>query len=259
MRSIAALVAALLLACSASASDRAPQVRVPILLYHRFDPSATGLTTITTQNFASHLSYLAENGYRVIPLRELVDFLMGHAPAPAPHSVVITVDDGHRSVYTELFPMVKKSRIPVTLFIYPSAISHASYALTWDELRELHASGLFDVQSHTYWHPNFKVERRRLAPEQFDEFVNFQLTRSKATLEQKIGCHVDFLAWPFGIYDDELIEMATRAGYIAGFTIERRAVQESDPIMALPRFLIDGSMDSRAFGRMLESALGEKP
>lgn len=259
MKSTTAFLSALLLACAAKGTDRAVQVRVPVLVYHRFDPSVAGPTTITTANFQSHLSYLAENGFRVIPLRELVDFLLGHAPAPAPRSIVITVDDGHQSVYTDLFPLVKKARIPVTLFIYPSAISHATYALTWDELRELHASGLFDIQSHTYWHPNFKVERRRLDPRKYDEFVSFQLTKSKTTLQRMLDCQVDLLAWPFGIYDDELIKMATRAGYIAGFTIERRAVQKSDSIMALPRFLIEGSMDRRAFGRMLQSALGEKP
>jgi peptidoglycan/xylan/chitin deacetylase (PgdA/CDA1 family) len=33
-------------------------------------------------------------------------------------SVVITVDDGHRSVYTHMFPLVKQYRVPVTLFVH---------------------------------------------------------------------------------------------------------------------------------------------
>jgi peptidoglycan/xylan/chitin deacetylase (PgdA/CDA1 family) len=250
------IVSALLLGPSALAADH-KQLRVPILVYHRFNPAASGPTTITTTNFQSHLNFLAENGYRVIRLRELVDFLLGHAPAPSPRSVVMTVDDGHRSVYSEMLPLVQKARIPVTLFIYPSAISHASYALTWPELQELTASGLFDVQSHTFWHPNFKIERRRLDPRKYQELVTFQLTQSKATLERMLGCRVDLLAWPFGIYDDELIQMAAHSGYVAAFTIERRAVRESDSIMALPRFLIEGSMNRRAFEHMLQAA--EKP
>ncbi len=255
MRWTTAFFCVLLAACSAIGAEHAQKVRVPILVYHRFDPAAAGSTTITPTNFESHLNYLTENGYHVIRLRELVDYLRGHAPAPAPHSIVITADDGHRSVYTEMFPLVKKFKIPVTLFIYPSAISHASYALTWDELRELKATGLFDVQSHTYWHPNFKLERRRVGPRKYEEFVTFQLTQSKATLERMLRCRVDLLAWPFGIYDDQLMQIAAHAGYIAGFTIERRAVQPSDSIMALPRFLIEDSMDMRAFERMLQAAL----
>jgi peptidoglycan/xylan/chitin deacetylase (PgdA/CDA1 family) len=257
MKWTTAIVSALLLASSALAVDPTARLRVPILVYHRFGPGAAGPTTITTTNFQSYLNFLAENGYRVIRLRELVDFLLGHAPAPSPRSVVMTVDDGHRSVYSEMLPLVQKARIPVTLFIYPSAISHASYALTWPELQELTASGLFDVQSHTFWHPNFKIERRRLDPRKYQELVTFQLTQSKATLERMLGCRVDLLAWPFGIYDDELIQMAAHSGYVAAFTIERRAVRESDSIMALPRFLIEGSMNRRAFEHMLQAA--EKP
>jgi peptidoglycan/xylan/chitin deacetylase (PgdA/CDA1 family) len=106
-------------------------VHVPILLYHRFGPVATDSMTVTTTLFESQLKYLRDNGYKVIPLRELVDYYLGKRPAPNPHSVVITVDDGHISVYGEMFPLVRRYNIPVTLFIYPSAISNAPYAMTW--------------------------------------------------------------------------------------------------------------------------------
>lgn len=56
-----------------------------------------------------------------------------------------------------MFPLLKKYQIPATLFIYPSAISNASYALTWDQLKEMKETGLIDVQSHTFWHPNFRA------------------------------------------------------------------------------------------------------
>jgi peptidoglycan/xylan/chitin deacetylase (PgdA/CDA1 family) len=50
---------------------------------------------------------------------------------------VITVDDGHLSVVREMLPLVREFNVPVTLFIYPSAISNASYALTWEDLRSI--------------------------------------------------------------------------------------------------------------------------
>jgi hypothetical protein len=52
--------------------------------------------------------------------------------------------------------------IPVSLFIYPSAISNASYELTWKQLKEMHASGLVDIESHTYWHPDLSMEKSHL-------------------------------------------------------------------------------------------------
>ena len=139
----------------------ASTVKVPILLYHRFGPVAADGMTTTTPVFQSHLEYLRANGYKVIPLRQLVDYYLHKGPPPPPKSVVITVDDGHKTVYTDMLPLVRKYRIPVTLFIYPSAISNASYAMTWDQLRELQKTGLFDMQGHTYWHPNFKQERKK--------------------------------------------------------------------------------------------------
>lgn len=177
--------------------------------------------TIRISEFAAELKYLRDNSYRVIPARQLVDYLRnGGAPPPA-HSVVITDDDAHRSVFSDMAPLVEKYRIPVTLFVYPSAISNASYAMTWEQLEELKRSGLFDIQSHTCWHPNFKVERKRLAPEAYQRFVREQLVKSRTVLERRLGGRVDMLAWPFGIYDDELIRIAEQCGYAAGFTLER--------------------------------------
>ena len=86
-----------------------------------------------------------------------------------------------------MLPLVKKYRIPVTLFIYPSAISNASYAMTWDQLREIKKTGLFDIQGHTYWHPNFRKERKRLSPEEYEKFVDMQLIKSKERLEKELG------------------------------------------------------------------------
>jgi peptidoglycan/xylan/chitin deacetylase (PgdA/CDA1 family) len=140
-----------------------------------------------------------------------------------------------------MFPIVKRYRVPVTLFLYPSAISNASYAMTWDELREMKETGLFDFQSHTYWHPNFRKEKKRLKPEEYETFLEMQLKKSKEKLEKELTVKVTMLAWPFGIYDDELIKKAVEAGYLAGFTMERRYASPSDNIMALPRYLMVNS------------------
>ena len=75
-----------------------PMVQVPILLYHRFGPAINGMT-VTTGVFESHLKYLNDHGYPVIPLRNLVDYLLKEGPPPGNRSVIITIDDGHRSVY----------------------------------------------------------------------------------------------------------------------------------------------------------------
>lgn len=243
---LAALI--LLLPLSASAES----FRVPILLYHRFGATVVDGMTITTPVFEAQMKYLHDNGYKVIPLRQLVDFYHGKTPAPGPKSVVIVEDDAHKSVYSDMLPIIKKYHYPVTIFAYPSAISNAKYALTWDQMRELAKTGLFDVQSHTYWHPNFKKERRKLRQSALDTFVTTQLTKSKARLEAELKSKVDMLAWPFGIYDDYLIRKAKEAGYVATFTIERRHATGSDSVFKLPRYLLVNADSGRVFTQLLE-------
>ncbi len=211
---------------------------VPILLYHRLGAVSSNEMTVTTPVFEAQLKLIEERGYKVIPLAALVAAL-GDSAVPMPErAVVLTVDDGHRTVYSDMFPLIQRLKIPVTLFIYPSAISNADYAMTWAQLSEMKASGLIDIQSHTFWHPNFNVEKKRLAPAAYENFVQNQFLKSKAVLEQRLGSKVDLLAWPFGIHDDQLAQWARAAGYVAAFTIERRPVARSDKIMALPRFIV---------------------
>jgi len=243
---------------SAAPAATAGRVAVPILVYHRFGAAVTDSMTVADDTFAWQLQYLKDRGYTVIPLHDLVDFLRGRGSAPPPRSVVITADDGHRSVYSDMLPLIKPYGFHVTLFIYPSAISNASYALTWPRLAELIHTGLFDVQSHTYWHPNFHQDKKRLAPPQYDAFVHMQLAKSRNVLESRLGIHVDLLAWPFGIYDDDLMARAQAEGYVAALSIERRPATSADPLMELPRYLMTNADRGPAFGELLKDQVFAK-
>lgn len=234
------------------------EVCAPILLYHRLGPAVVDSMTVTTSTFESNLKYLKDHGYTVVPLRQLVDYFLKKGRTLPPKPVVIVADDGHKSVYSVMFPLIKKYRIPVTLFIYPSAISNAAYAMTWDQLREMRRSEFVDIQSHTYWHPNFKKDRKRMGPGEYKKFVDMQLRKSMEKLERETGGTVDMLAWPFGIYDEELIRKAREAGYIAAFTIVRRHACSSDDLMTLPRYLMVDADRGKEFERLLANAAAKR-
>lgn len=254
-RLISALFLFQTLACHGGEPVQRKEVPVPILLYHRFGPVVADSMTVQTSVLVSQLDYLQHQGYTVIPLRRLLSFRAGETASLPERSVVITVDDGHESVFTVLFPLVRRYHIPVTLFIYPSAISNANYALTWPQLEEMKHSGLVDIQSHTYWHPNFKREKKRLSEPDYVNFVRDQLRKSREVLTKKLGGPVDMLAWPYGIYDDGLIKDAREAGYIAGFGMARHPVGPADSPMALPRYLMINPVQGRVFEKLLTQAL----
>jgi len=209
--------------------------------------------TIRTSTFRWQLEYLREQGYQIIPLRSWIAWRLNAGPLPPARSVVITADDGHQSVFTDMLPLVREFGVPVTLFIYPSAISNATYAMTWEQLRTLSTTGLFDIQSHSYWHPNFATEKRRLPQAEYRALALTQLTRSKALLEHRLGVNIDVIAWPFGVYDQDLLRIGGDAGYIAGVTLDRRVAIASDDIMALPRFLVTDAASGSHFAALLPS------
>ncbi len=218
--------------------ERFPEEGVPILLYHRFGPVVADSMTVTTLHFEAHLKALQDRGYTVIPLRRLIDYYREKKGTLPSRAAVITVDDAHKTVYSDMFPLLKKYRVPTTIFVYPSAVSNASYAATWGQLKEMKETGLIDMQSHTFWHPNFKKEKGKLSPSEYDKFVEMQFKKSKTRLEKEFGGQIDLLAWPFGIFDEELMKKAKEAGYRAAFTMERRNSKNSDNLLALPRYLL---------------------
>lgn len=233
----------------------AGQPAVPILVYHRFGPEHSDGMTVTTAHFQEQLDLLRKNHFHVIPMSDFVDWILGKGPAPAPRSVVLTIDDGHRSVYEEARPIVIQNTVSVTLFIYPSCISRAPYAMTRAQLRDLADSPFFSIQSHTFWHPNFNTDLSTMNRAAYESFVDHQLRRSKKALEDELGRRVLLLAWPFGIHDDYLMSRASLAGYDAAFSIECRAAGAHDPMLALPRCLVSDEDVGPRFIRFINAAL----
>jgi hypothetical protein len=97
-----------------------------------------------------------------------------------------------------------------------------------------------------------------MAPAEFVKSVHMQMTKSKARIEKELGGKVDMLAWPFGIYDDYLLQKAAGAGYIATFTIERHNATAADSVMKLPRYLLINADQGRAFAQILAGSAPER-
>lgn len=221
----------------AAAAATPPAATCSILAYHRFGPDADSSMSTTTAVFARQMAALRAAGYHIVPLADLVDTLR-RRQSPGRRLVALTIDDGHHTVYTELLPVLRAMALPATLFIYPSAISHARYALTWEQLRSLATSPAIEIGAHTYWHPDFRQERLRLPPADYARFAANQLSRPRIVLRKELGVEARFLAWPYGIHDDQLARLAQDSGYAAAFALGNRNATAADPLYALPRHMV---------------------
>jgi len=212
----------------------------PILVYHRFSQTPDSETTITRDHLLTQWTHLQNAGYRFVPLKVFEDAIDSGKPL-AKDDVIVTVDDGHESVYTVLFPIIRERRVPITLFIYPSIISRHSDALTWEQIKEMQSTGLVRIESHTYWHPDFRKEKRGLPPVAYESFVHEQLTKSKAILNRELHLSVRSLAWPYGIVDHQLEDAAQQAGYAHAYAFDGKLATVADDAYAIHRIPVPDS------------------
>jgi len=100
------------------------------------------------------LQYLVDNGYRTVSC-DAIARLVVDGVSLGPRRVALTFDDGWESVYSVALPLLKQHNLTAILFAIPGRIGDAageSPFVTWAQLRELHTSGIVDVQSHTRSH-----------------------------------------------------------------------------------------------------------
>ena len=225
---------------------------IPILAYHRFDPVKWGSTTVTMSVLEEQLGLLAGAGFNLIGLGEAIERLRG-GTTDQDRYAVLTADDGHKSIHSVLFPFLRARGLPITLFVYPDGISHESQALKWKQLDEMRRTGLVNVQSHSFTHPRFDLERAQRTPDSFAAFVAEELGRSRQMISDRLGTPVDFLAWPYGVVDEQLEQAARKAGYRAAFGYGGGPAAPGMDFFALPRVGIDQDVVGQRFLRAIQA------
>lgn len=222
-----------------------------VLCYHIVEAPAAPRMHIDRETFRQHLKYIEMTGYNVIPLRHLYEYVTGQRASIPKNALVITIDDGWRSTYTEALPELQKRKFPFTVFVYPNIIGKTSNALTWPQIREMSDAGV-DIQSHALTHPFLtRRKHRSMSDERYVEWLRKELAESKRVLEKQTGKTVDFLAYPYGDYDDTVASMAEKVGYNAALTCDFGPVKKGSNPLKMRRFVIDDKMDFAAFRKYL--------
>ena len=131
-------------------SPAAAQQSFVAFMYHRFGENSFPSTNTRLDQLDSHINTLQDNGYSVV---SVAGAMAGLAAAGLPdRTVVLTVDDGYRSVFEHAWPRLKQAGFPVTVYVSTQAID-AGYQshMTWDMIRQLVKEGVV-IGGHTVSH-----------------------------------------------------------------------------------------------------------
>lgn len=216
--------------------------RAVVLTYHIVESPNDTVYSMTRDAFRRQMEYLRATGYTVISLAELHDYVTGKRESIPDPSVVVTVDDGWKCVYTEIFPVMKELGFPFTVFVYPKFIGQSAYALSWKEVKAMADAGV-DIQSHSFSH-SFLTRRSAAS-------LRTELVESKRTIEGKTGRPVRFIAYPYGDYNARVARATEAAGYDAGLTCNFGAVTPGSNPFEMKRVVLYEKTTFAAYRRLL--------
>lgn len=201
--------------------------RVTVLMYHRVGHARNGWEgryCVSPERFASHMQALQRHGMRPCPIEDFVAWLEGSRASLPDDSFVLTFDDGFLGVYQHAFPLLSRMEWPATVFLVsgligkrdawterenPSGQTHP--LLGHREIQEMLRGG-FSFHSHSRSHPDL----RRLSRTSLKE----ELAGAREDLEQLLGRSVPYFAYPYGWYNEEVLEAVKASGYAAAFSTQ---------------------------------------
>jgi len=135
-------------------------------------------------------------------------------------AVSVTFDDGLRSQFQNAFPVLQQHNIKATFFIISGDVGVDPYSrMDQCDIQELAADGQ-EIASHTVTHS-------KLARLRHDDVV-YELQQSQSYLQQLTGQKVHTLAYPYGNYDQDVMDVA-RDYYIAARSTLSWAINSASP------------------------------
>lgn len=250
--------------------------KVVILCYHDVGKLKTEYA-MTPENLDSHFAYLQAQGYHPISLEQYIAASKGEEGLPD-KPVLLSFDDGYRSLYTEIFPLLKKYNYPAMMAIvtsWPDGYTNAELGpiVTWDQLREMDQSGLVALASHSqdshryqtinaYGDSNQMLESfsyRNGSYEtimEFKERVRSDFHQSQVAFVKYLGHKVKALVWPFGCYNQFAREIGQQEGFEAFFGLGDglNKLPGTNSLLNAKRVIVMNNPSVNDFAKILQNA-----
>ncbi len=245
-------------------------------------------TAVDDSTLAEVFAWLQYNGYHPVSLQQIVDARAGGKPLPS-QPVLLTFDDGYRSAYTKVFPLLKRFNYPALFALVTSWLdvpegqlvhwgdkpAPRENFLLWPEAAEMARSGLVEFASHTdAMHTGVlanpqgnmlpSAATHRYDPktgryEDDDTYVRrieADLRRSREIIEARTGAGVRATVWPYGAYNTAALEASKRAGMPITFTLDDGANTQAVPLTRIRRALAAYDNKAPDYAQLLRSPVG---
>lgn len=186
-----------------------------IFVYHRFDDNRYPTTNTSTTELKREFSYLKKNGYKVVPLIDIVNRIKANEKVPN-NWVALTIDDGFKTFYTNGLPIFKHYNYPFTLFI---AVKYTEKKykdyVSWKQLKEIAKYG--DIEFHTYGHGHYGQMN--------NEAIKKDMDKGLSLMKKHLNYEPRLFVYAYGEYDDRVQKVVDQYNFKAVFNQNIGAIQ----------------------------------
>ena len=232
------------------------QTRVAVLGYHNFSKTAPVTEMrMRTEEFRKQMEYIRNSDLTVISMQEFLEWRFGARKLPA-KCVLITMDDGWRSVYTEAYPILKAYGYPFHLFLYTHYLSGRGDSMSPDMVREMMRHGA-SIGSHSVSHlypKDWKAREPQDSPA-YTALIDQEFGLSQKRLTAMFGT-VNTYCYPGGYVTPAMLERIPGYGYVAAFTVLPGKVTDTEDPFQIHRYMVFGT-DPSIFASAMDFRVAE--
>lgn len=222
------------------------KTRVAVLGYHNFsETKPVSEMLMRTSELREQMEYIRRAGLTVISMQEFLEWRFGNRELPE-HCVLITLDDGWRSVYTDAYPIFREYGYPFHLFLYTRYLTGRGDSMSPEMIREMMENGA-SVGSHSATHPYPSTWKKHQSSgdEAYIAFIDKEIGGSRERLNRLFG-QINTYCYPGGYNDDTMVERMPGYGYTAAFTVIPAKVTCEESPFRIHRYMVFGT-DSSIF------------
>ncbi|MFA8395203.1 poly-beta-1,6-N-acetyl-D-glucosamine N-deacetylase PgaB [Burkholderia ubonensis] len=243
------------------------------------DPYAIDTGTLTAV-----FSWLQTNNYHTITVKQIEASRHGGKPLP-PRSVLLTFDDGFRSHFTKVLPLLKRFRYPAVMGIVTAWIDAPAdtpirisdriqlprdYFMSWDEVKQVGSSELVELACHTHnlhhgavanpqgnelpattSHLYLANEKRYETDAEFETRVHDDLQTCIRQIRERTGLVARSMVWPYGAENQPVQKISTSLGMDIQFSLDAGPNTPDVPLDRLRRILMMYDVDIGGFERSM--------